>query len=217
VFVAIGDGFGDLTRFLFNACRFSNAQVSNHALGIKREASPPLTQCGLLKTEHPWIWTHNDVQGFIWTQLYVARMNRRILIEHTAPFHSLPFGLIWNPGNVWQAENHRLSLTGFQTTEFWRADVGILFLGWEPLPLYPMFQAVKGLNEPGGRWFAHWIQPASSHFDSLARSAHRHHLSMAAGSTRTWKDAQRVRGYNRVEGKRENKKTGRASEKIFRG
>ena len=88
----------------------------------------------LLKTEHPWIWTHNDVQGFIWTQLYVARMNRCILIEHTAPFHSLPFGLIWNPGNVWQAENHRLSLTGFQTTEFWRADVGILFLGWEPLP-----------------------------------------------------------------------------------
>ena len=39
---------------------------------------------------------------------------------------------------------------------------------------------------------------------------------MAAGSTRTWKDAQRVRGYNRVEGKRENQKTGRASEKIFK-
>ena len=29
---------------------------------------------------------------------------------------------------------------------------------------------------------------------------------MAAGSTRTWKDAQRVRRDDRVEGKRENKK-----------
>jgi len=31
-------------------------------------------------------------------------------------------------------------------------------------------------------------------------------ISMAAGSTRTWKDAQRVRRDDRVEGKRENKK-----------
>ena len=39
-------------------------------------------------------------------------------------------------------------------------------------------------------------------------------ISMAAGSTRTWKDAQRVRRDNRIEGKRENKK-GRASEKKY--